>query len=960
MKYVNCVINNKDIELKYKDGMCLREALFLAGYNSVRDSDSGEGFAGSDTVIIDDIPAFASLMSPLQVEGKNIRTAESLGNSRNINFVQQAMVDAGIVQSAYNAPAAALLLTWLLEHVENPSKEQIKDVLSSLFIRDAGYENYYLAVKLATEMRDFGEYRTKIATEYREQLKYVGKNISKIDGASLVSAEKCFTEDKASKDAYALVVLRSPHAHAYITKIDTSKAEALNGVVKVYTHLNTPQTHYTHAGQGAPEPSPHDKRLFNEKVRMVGDRVAAIVAVNKEVALKARDLIEVEYEVLKPVLTVEDAQAEDAPRVHNSKMSFGVGAPDNLDELNKDCDPRDGIVHYPFPLHANIKKNLASEAKGAIGDVDKAFAESDAVVERTYRTNQIQCTPLEHSVCFAKVELGRLVVHSSTQVPYHVRRVVARLCDLPHNKVRVVKERVGGAYGSKQDVTVEDLVGYAAWDTGLEIFYQNNREEQFLTTATRHPMKITVKMGGNKDGQITAIEMLVEANTGCYGQHCLTVPMNACSKVLPLFKVDNMRFDVLTYYTNIAMVGAYQGYGAPKGTYAAMCTVAELADKLGLDYLDVIRKNHVEEGYMLEILRGLGEGREGNVVPVGSCGLEPAITQGAQMIEWGKKEVSDDPNWKIGKGFAIIQQGSGLPGLDHSNAWAKLTTDGSVELFSGGADLGTGLDTVSAKVACENLKVPMDKITITSGDTSSTTFDTGAYASSGTYFSGNASRLAAEDLKKAIIKEAAFQMEEKEEDLYLEYPGKVVSEKTKAELDYATMCHTALSGTGNGQIMGKGSFTTMVNSIPYGAHFAQVAVNTKTGEVKVEKFYALQDAGTPINPELAECQIYGAVLKSIGHSLYEGIEYSEDGIPQNANFTDYCAPMINEMPEDFKVKLIDIDDIEGPYGAKSISEIATNGAAPAIAIAIHDAVGVWCRSWPFTAEKILKELGKIK
>lgn len=960
MDFVKCKINGKDINLSYKKGMTLREALFKAGYNTVRDSDNAEGYAGTDTIILNDLPAFANLISPLQVEGKEIRTAESLGNVRNLNFVQQAMIDAGIVQSAYNAPAAALLLTWLLERIENPTKEQIKDVLSSIFVRDAGYENYYLAVQLATELRDFGKYKTKIATEYRDHLKYIGKNISKIDGASLVSGAKCFTEDKVTEHAHSLVVLRSPYAHAYITNIDTSEAEAVDGVVKIYTHLNTPQTHYTHAGQGAPEPSPHDKRLFNEKVRMVGDRVAGIVARDLETAIKARDLIKVEYEVLKPVLTVEDAQAEDAPIIHNSKISFGSGAPENLDELNKDVDPRDGIVHYPFPIHSQLKKNIASEAKGQIGDVDKAFEEADCVIERTYRTNQIQCTPLEYSVCFGRIDLGRLVLHTSTQVPFHVRRIVARICDISHNKVRVIKERVGGGYGSKQDVTVEDLVGYAVWDTGLDIFYTNNREEQFLTSATRHPMKIKVKLGGKKDGSITAIDMLVEANTGCYGQHCLTVPMNACSKVLPLLKVDNMRFDVVTYYTNIAMVGAYQGYGAPKGTYALMCTIAELAKELELDYLDVIKKNHIEEGYMLEILRGLGEGREGNVVPVGSCGLRQAIDEGAKMIKWDIKERSQDPDWKIGKGFAIIQQGSGLPGLDHSNAWIKLTSDGSVELFSGGADLGTGLDTISAKIVGELLKVSLDKISVTSGDTDSTTFDTGAYASSGSYFSGNATRIATEDLVKAVIKEAAFQMEEDEKDLYLEYPGKVVSSKTKAELDYGTLCHTALSGTGNGQLMGKGSFTTMVNSIPYGAHFAQVAVNTKTGEVEVQKFYALQDAGTPINPELAECQIYGAVLKSIGHSLYEGLEYNEDGEALNANFTGYCAPMITEMPEDFKVKLIDINDVEGPYGAKSISEIATNGAAPAIAIAINDAVGVWCRSWPFTPEKILRELGKIK
>jgi putative selenate reductase molybdopterin-binding subunit len=321
--------------------------------------------------------------------------------------------------------------------------------------------------------------------------------------------------------------------------------------------------------------------------------------------------------------------------------------------------------------------------------------------------------------------------------------------------------------------------------------------------------------------------------------------------------------------------------------------------------------------------------------------------------------VSADPDWKIGKGFAMIQQGSGLPGLDHANAWAKLMTDGSVQVFSGGADLGTGLDTISCKLACEILRVPMDRVAVISGDSDSCPFDTGAYASSGTYFSGNASRLACEDLKKAIFKEAAFQMNEKEEDLILELPGKIVSTKSNKELPYGELCHTALSGTGNGQLMGKASFTTMVNSIPYGAHFAQVAVNVKTGEVKVMKFYALQDAGTPINPEMAQCQMYAAALKAIGHSLYEGLIFNKEGVPLNTNLTDYCPPMISEMPEDFKAVLIDVNDEEGPFGAKSISEIATNGAAPAIAIAIHDAVGVWMRSWPFTSEKILRAMGKI-
>ena len=351
--------------------------------------------------------------------------------------------------------------------------------------------------------------------------------------------------------------------------------------------------------------------------------------------------------------------------------------------------------------------------------------------------------------------------------------------------------------------------------------------------------------------------------------------------------------------------------------------------------------------------------KEGTVVPVGSCGLEKALVDGAAMIGWGKKEKSDDPDWKIGKGFAMIQQGSGLPGLDHSNAWAKLLTDGTFQIFSGGADLGTGLDTISAKMMSEAFCVPLDRVTVTSGDTDSCTFDTGAYASSGTYFSGGASYLAAQDLRKNLLDEAAYQMGESMEDLILREPGEVYSTKTEKTLSYAKLSHDALTGTGRGQVMGKGSFTTKHNSIPYGAHFAQVAVNVRTGQIRVDKYYALQDAGTPINPELALCQMYGAALKSIGHTLYEQMILDEDGHCVNATLAEYGVPMIGDKPKDFKAVLIDINDEAGPYGAKSISEIATNGAAPAIATAIYDAVGIWMRSWPFTADKVLKELGKL-
>ena len=925
---ITCTINGKKRSFDIDPVKRLREMLLMNGNFAVRDSDDAEGFCGSDTVLLDGTPVFSNLVLAGEAEGCEIITPDSLGDSMHLTVVQQALIDAGVVQSAYNAPAAALLMTWLFEKNPSPTRDDVKDALSGIFIRDASYEHYYLAAELIKEKIKSGEYKTEIAPEFRPHLKAVGKVMPKIDAPQLVSGERAFVEDYVDEDTCYMVVLRSP---------------------------------YMSAGQGNPEPSPHDRKLINKKVRHVGDRVAAVVAETLEEAIKARDLIEVEYEPLDAVFTVEEAMAEGAPLVHNGKVQYNSGAPDDLDEYNAKLsgDEREGKVVYQFPLHGDILHNVAAANHGGIGDVDKAFEEADAVVEATYQTSQIQHTPLETHICFSKLENGRLIIYASTQVPYHVRRIVSWVTGLSENRIHVIKTRVGGGYGSKQDILVEDLTAYATYVTGRPVLYHNTREEEFIANSTRHPMRVHVKMGGKKDGSITGIYLKVDANTGPYGNHALTVPMNSCSKTLPLFKCDNMKYDLTIYYTNTPPAGAYQGYGTPKGTYGLMMAMCELAEKLGVDYKDMVLKNHVEEGYMLEILKGLGEGREGNVVPVGSCGLREAVEKGCEMIEWGKKVESEDPDWKIGKGFAMIMQGSGLPGLDHANAVAKLEMDGSIIVLSGAADIGTGLDTIIAKVTSDILCVPMDRITVISGDTDSGAFDTGSYASSGTFFSGNAAVVAATNLKDKILDEAAYQLEESVDDMEIAWPGEVKSKKTGKVLSFYDIIHTSTSGTGRGHLIAPGSFTTAASSVPYGAHFAQVAVNVRTGEVKVQKFYAIQDAGTPINPEAALCQMYGASLKSIGHTLYEDMILDEKGRCVNATMTDYGVPMISEQPDDFKAVLIDVDDPDGPFGAKSISEIACNGAAPAIGNAIHDACGVWMRSWPMTPEKILRELGKI-
>jgi putative selenate reductase molybdopterin-binding subunit len=955
---IRFTLNGRKVGFYGAPGESAQKFLQHNGIPSVRNSDDGFGFAGSDTILLDGKIVGASILLAPQLEGRDVKTVEHLREGLSLGVVQQAMLETGCIQSGYNSPAAALMIAELLERNPDPDREAVKDALSPLFNRATGYRQFFDAVELAAaRLKDPNYKAPQSIPSFGAQYEVVGKPGFKKDSARMVAGEKVFVEDRVEPGSCYLKVLRSPYAHAWVRSVDTAEAEALEGVVAVFTHEDVPRKSYSQAGQGFPEPSPYDRMLLSKKVRHVGDRVAAVVAESEEIAAAALELIKVDYDLLKPVIDWDDAIGKDAPLIHGGRIEYVDGAPDDLDSLNTGTDEREDPVIYQFPIGGNPRENIAASVSGGIGDIEKGFAEADTVIERTYTTTQIQCTPLEMHTCYAKPDGDRLIIHASTQVPYHVRRIVSTLLDLPENKVRVIKERVGGGYGSKQDIVLEELVAFCAWKTGRPVFQQYTREEEFIGNSTRKPMRMTVKLGAKKDGTFTAMYMKVESNQGAYGAHALTVPMNGVSKSLPLFLCENAAFEVVSYYSNRPPTGAYQGYGAPKANYALQMAVKELAEELSMDHLELVQKNRVTEGAMLEILKCLGEGREGAAAPAMSCGLGPALEQGAKMIGWGEPVDSGDPDIKIGKGFATIQQGSGLPGLDHSNATVKMLGDGSFLVQSGGADLGTGLDLVSAKMTAEVLKCDMELITVQSGDTDMAPFDTGAYASSGTYFSGGAARNAALKMAGKIKKEAAAILGESPDDIELVSPG--VARGKKGELSYRKLAWHTQGGEGSGQIIASASFTTDKFSFPYGAHFAQVAVNTRTGKVTVQKFFALEDCGTPINPEYALGQIYGAVLKSIGHAIYEEMIFDAEGRCLNPDLRSYGVPMIGDIPDEFEAVLIETDDPYGPFGAKSISEISVNGAAPAIANAIYDAVGVWMRGWPFSPEKILKALGKI-
>jgi putative selenate reductase molybdopterin-binding subunit len=953
---VTFTLNGRRIAWECADGESLRDLLRRKGVVSVRNGCDGEGACGLCAVIMDRTLVNSCLILAAQGDGAEVLTVEHFSKDRKLSIVQRALIDAACVQCGYCTPAVVLAIHDLLARSPKPDDDEIRDALSGILCRCTGYRQFFNAVRIASERLTDPGYAEAAAPEFRPDLRHVGKNRQKVDAATLVQGERAFVEDRVAADACHLAMLGSPHAHAYIRSIDTTAAKAMPGVVAVLTHLNCPDKVYTTAGQGFPEPSPHDQRMFSRKVRHVGDRVAAVLAESAEEARAALATIAVEYDVLTPVLSIAQAKAPGAPVVHAGEVRYVVGDPP--DGTTVTGDGRDDPIVYQFPLHADPHHNLAASVSGGIGDMDRGFAEADVVLERRYKGNRVQCTPLETHVVYAKIDGGRLVLHASTQVPWHVRRIVSRVIGIPEHKVRVIKERVGGGFGAKQDIVVEDVAGYLAWTTGRPVFFRYSREAEFMASRTRHAMEITVKLGAKRDGTLTAILMTVDADTGPYGQHCLTVPMNAVSKSLPLLLCDNARFEVKSYYTNLSPAGAYQGYGAPKGSFALQTALAELAVELGMDQLAIIEKNRVRSGARIEILKALGEGREGTAVTLGACGLGDMLDRGKKAFSWGAPRPDPvDPDVQTGRGVVIVQQGSGLPGLDAANAEIRLLADGSILLLSGGADLGTGLDTVTAKAAVEILGLDMEDVSVISGDTDLTPFDKGAYASSGTYFSGNAAVKAAEDLRDKILKAASVVLAEPVADLVVDYPGMVKGKR--GHVSFATLAHMSIQGEHHGELVGFGSFKTDHAAFPYGAHFVEVTVNRRTGDVKVTKYYTYQDCGTPINPDLALGQIYGGVMKAIGHSLYEEMIYDDTGRLLNPRFTDYKVPTVFELPEDFRAELVPVEDEEGPFGAKSVAEVTLNGAAPAIAIAIHGAVGAWVREWPFTPERVLRAMGRL-
>ena len=756
-------------------------------------------------------------------------------------------------------------------------------------------------------------------------MKVVGQKTVRVDGLALVKGKAVFSDDISIKDLLHLKILHSPHAHARIKSIDINQAIAIKGVIAVLTYKDFKPHFYTTAGQGYPEISPRDTLILDSTVRFVGDRVAVVAAETLEIAEKALTKIKVDYEHLPAIFDPELAIGN-STIIHPESGSTGIH---------------------------DAKKNIVAHIHKEIGDVDKALQSAKHVFEGKYSTPYVQQAHIEPHITLTWMdENDRLVIRTSTQVPFHVRRIVAEVLNFPLSKIRVIKPRIGGGFGGKQEILNEEICAALTLKTGRPARIEYTREEEFYAARCRHPQIINLRIGVNEDFTLTAIDMNILENTGAYGTHALTVMTVTSQKTLSLYKVPNIRLDAKAVYTNLPVAGAYRGYGAPQGFFALEVMMDEIAHQLVIDPIELRHKNYYHVGDEIPIAKVLGEGQDSLPVIIKSTGLRECLEEGKRLIDWNEIRNADKSGViKRGVGVAVAGQGSGIPGVDMAAAFIKMNEDASFNLLVGATDLGTGSDTALAQIAAEVLEVPVEKIIIYSSDTDLTPFDTGAYASSTTFVSGGAVKKAAEKVKQQIIDYGKKLLGVKTVTIQDQH----VIAKNGNRISYGEICTKSFYTEKQSQIMATASHTSFDSPMPFNATYADVLVDTETGLVTVQKIVSVTDAGQVINPQMAEGQVEGAIPQSLGMALSEFMIFDEKGAPINTDFNSYHIHTAIDMPE-IVVKFVETHEPSGPFGAKAAAEIPINEPAPAIVNAIYNACGVRIRSLPITPEKVLEQL----
>ena len=760
-----------------------------------------------------------------------------------------------------------------------------------------------------------------------EHKKYnaINQPVRKKDSMQLLLGKPVYVEDIAPKDALAVKLLRSPHANAIVEEINVSVAKKVPGVVDIYTWEDVPKQRFAIAGQTYPEPSPYDRLILDRHVRFVGDVVAIIAAENEKAALKAMKLIKVKYKILEPVLDFHQAKDNEI-LVHPEE---------------------DWLAQVP--VGGDARRNLVASEISGDGDVDAVLADCDEVLEHAYHMRSFNQAMMETFRTYTELDrYGRLHVISSTQIVFHVRRILSQALGIPKSKIRVEKPRIGGGFGAKQTAVSEVYPAFVTLKTGRPAQLIFTREESQIAGSPRHEMEVRVRLGADKDGHIRGLDLYTLSNSGAYGEHGPTTVGLSGHKSIPLYTggLEAFRFGYDVVYTNTMAAGAYRGYGATQGIFALETAVNELAVQLGIDPTVIREKNMLREGMKMPAYYG---------ETANACALDKCMARCKELFHWDEKyPVRDMGNGKVrAAGVAMAMQGSCISNVDVGSATVKLADDGTFNLIIGAADMGTGCDTILAQMVAECMDCSVDDVAVFGADTDASPYDSGSYASSTTYITGKAVEMACAKLKTQLCGIAAGMLGCSTEEVVFEN-GRVKQINTEKSVSLAEI---SVKDQVNNDIaaVATASHSSPVSPPPYMVGMVEIELDKDTGEVKILDYVAVVDCGITINPALARIQTEGGIVQGIGHTLFENITYDRNGRPIESSFLQYKVPTRLDMGH-LRVEFENSYEPTGPFGAKSIGEIVINTPAPAIAHAIYRATGVWHRELPITPEKILMSM----
>ena len=751
-------------------------------------------------------------------------------------------------------------------------------------------------------------------------MKYVNKPVPKTDAMSLVTGKPVYTDDLAPSDCLIVKILRSPHANAWVEEIKTDAAKKIEGIACVLTYEDVSHKRFTLAGQTAPEISPWDRYIIDKHVRFVGDPVAIVAGETEEAVDKALKRIKVKYRVEEAVLDIHTAK-------------------DNPILVHPEDD-----WYMPIPAGGDNKRNLCSSNVEEVGDVDAMLEKCAYTVDQVYHTKANQQTMMEtfRTYCYMD-HFQRLTVVSSTQIPFHIRRIVGNALNIPSSKVRVIKPRIGGGFGAKQSSVSEVFPALVTWVTGRPSKIVFSRKESMIASSPRHEMEVHIRMGADENGIVKAIDLYTLSNTGAYGEHGPTTVGLSGHKSIALYRhTEAYRFAYDVVYTNMQAAGAYRGYGATQGIFAVESAADELAHKMGMDPVKFRELNMPMEG---EALPGYPD------VPInGSCTMDKCLARAKEMIGWDEKyPFRDMGNGKVrGVGIAMAMQGSSIAGIDVGGADIKLNEDGSYTLALGCSDMGTGCDTILAQMAADCLDTDMKNIVVFSVDTDISPYDSGSYASSTTYATGNAVIQACGELRKRIHAFGAQMLGVSAEDS--DFDGEKVRTEDGKEVTLQQIAGKATCGVCS-ELQVVKEYSSPISPPPFMVGAAEVEVDKETGQIDVIDYVGVIDCGTPINPNLARVQAEGGIGQGIGMVLYEDVQYTDKGKIRNNSFMQYKIPNRLDIPK-VRIEFESSYEKTGPFGAKSIGELVIDTPCPAIANAVYNATGVRVRELPITPEKV--------